>query len=258
MTNGRRHLQHMYDVIAVLVGRDQKSRYRSTAMGVIWAIASPVLFLLTFYLLFTIILPLNIPHYASHIFIALVVWAWFQGAIMEAVNCIVDNAGLVNQPGFPVAALPVAAVTSNLLTMVLTLPVLLVILLFDGVTIGVSLISIPALILCQYIWTLSLAYLVAALNVIFRDMKYIAPIILQIGYFATPIFYDISSVSPSVQGWLSLNPMVGLLGAYRQVLMQGAWPDVTTVVVTGALSSLLLFFTHRFFHNARLRFLEEI
>lgn len=253
-----RPLRHMIDVVMVLVGRDQKARYRSTAMGMFWAIASPVLFLLTFYLLFKVILPLNIPRYASHVFIGLVIWGWFQAGVIESATCIVGNAGLVNQPGFPVAALPVAAVTSNLLTLLLTLPLLVVILLFDGADIGVSLICIPLLILCQYIFILSMAYLVAALNVTFRDMQYIVPILLQIGYFATPIFYDIAKIDPAAQSWLALNPMVGLVGAYRQVLMFGGWPDWGALGLITGLSCLLLLGTYRFFRGARLRFLEEI
>lgn len=257
-TRDYRALRHMLDVIVVLVGRDQKSRYRTTAMGVFWAIASPVLFLLTFYLLFKVILPLNIPRYAAHIFIGLVVWGWFQASVIEAVTCIVGNGGLLKQPGFPVAALPVAVVTSNLLTLLLTLPLLIVILLFDGATIGASVICIPVLILCQYVFILSMAYLVAALNVVFRDMQYIVPILLQVGYFATPIFYDIASVSATAQGWLALNPMVGLVGAFRQVLIFGAWPDWSSIGLITALSFLTLLVTYRFFRGARLRFLEEI
>lgn len=259
MTTGDyRPLRHMLDVIVVLVTRDQKSRYRSTAMGVFWAIASPVLFLLTFYLLFKVILPLNIPRYASHIFIGLVIWGWFQGSVIDAVTCIVGNAGLLNQPGFPVAALPVAAVTSNLLTLLLTLPLLVVILLFDGATIGASVTCIPLLILCQYVFILSMAYLVAALNVVFRDMQYIVPILLQVGYFATPIFYDIGAIGGTARSWLELNPMVSFVGAYRQVLILGEWPDWTAIGLIMALSCLTLLATYRFFHGARLRFLEEI
>ena len=80
-----RSLRHVADVISVLVWRDQKSRYKSTGMGVVWAIASPVLFLLTFYLLFRVVLPLNIPNYASHLFIGLVFAVFGTGETLPVV-----------------------------------------------------------------------------------------------------------------------------------------------------------------------------
>jgi lipopolysaccharide transport system permease protein len=254
----RRHLQHMADVISVLVWRDQKSRYKSTGMGIFWAVASPVLFLLTFYLLFKVVLPLNIPNYASHLFIGLVVWTWFQGTTMESVSAIVGNASLVNQPRFPVAALPLASATSNLVTLCLTLPLLMVILWFEGAVLGRAILFLPILVLAQFIFVLSVAYLVAALNVRFRDLQYIVPIILQLGYFATPIFYDVSSVPPSALTYLQLNPMLTLIESYRDILMRNEIPNIRAVFLVFVASCLLLAASYRYFIRASAGFLEEV
>lgn len=253
-----RSLRHVLDVISVLVWRDQKSRYTSTGMGVVWAIASPVLFLLTFYLLFRIVLPLNIPNYASHLFIGLVFWSWLQSTTMEAVTCIIGNPGLVNQPRFPTVALPLAATSSNLVTLLLTLPLLFVILWSEGAQMGVSVVLLPLLIACQFVFVLSIAYLVAALNVVFRDMQYIVPILLQLGYFTTPIFYDVAAMPDRARFILGFNPMLQLIQAHRRILIYGEWPDwqALAAVFAGSLVALLLAF--RFFRHASLRFLEEI
>lgn len=253
-----RPLRHMIDVISVLVTRDQKSRYKSTGMGVFWAVASPVLFLLTFYVLFKVILPLNIPNYAAHLFIGLVIWTWFQGTVTESVTCIVGNASLINQPRFPAAALPLAAATSNLVTLLLTLPLLLVILYFEGARIGVPVIAIPLLMLCQFIFVLSIAYLVAALNVVFRDMQYIVPIVLQLGYFMTPIFYDAGALPARARFYLGFNPMLQLIEAHRAVLIYGRWPDWPALGLVAIGSAVFLALSYRFFRHASLRFLEEI
>ncbi len=253
-----RSLRHVLDVISVLVLREQKSRYKSTGMGVVWAVASPVLFLLTFYLLFRVVLPLNIPNYASHLFIGLVFWSWLQSTTMEAVSCIVSNPGLVNQPRFPTVALPLAATASNLVTLLLTLPLLLVILWFEGARIEPSVIVLPLLILCQFVFVLAVAYLVAALNVVFRDMQYIVPILLQLGYFTTPIFYDVASMPERARFILGFNPMLQLLGAHRRVLIYGEWPAWGPLAAVLAGSLLALWLTYGFFRRASLRFLEEI
>ena len=254
----RRSLSHLRDVIRVLVSRDQKSRYSNTLMGVLWAVASPVLFLLTFYLLFRVILPLNIPNYASHVFVGLVVWSWFQNTVMDSVGCIVNNPGAVNQPRFPVVALPVAVATSHFVTLLLTLPLLVVILWFEGATPGASLLALPLLIGCQYVFVLAAGFLVAGLNVRFRDLSYIVPILLQLGYFATPIFYDLSSVPEGVKKYTLLNPMLVLMEAYRAILIRGEWPEARAILLVLAGSVLLLLITLRYFLRARDGFLEEI
>ncbi|MCW3781711.1 ABC transporter permease [Defluviimonas salinarum] len=254
----RRSIRHMLDVIGVLVARDQKARYQSTAMGVFWAVVSPALFLMTFYVLFKVMLPLNIPNYASHLFIALILWTWFQTTTMEAVGTIVGNPGLVNQPRFPVAALPLAATVSNFVTLLLTLPLLVVILWVEGANLGPALVALPILTLCQFVFVLSMAYFVSALNVVFRDLQYIVPILLQFGYFTTPIFYSADALPERARQILSLNPMLQIIEAHRSVLIYGEWPDWRAIGILLVASLVLLALTYRFFRGASLRFLEEI
>lgn len=250
--------RHMLDVISVLVTRDHKGRYKSTGMGMIWAIAGPVLFLLTFYFLFRLVLDLQIPRYASYVFIGIVAWTWLQTSLMEAVSTISANPGLVSQPRFPTAALPIVPVTSNLLNFLLCFPLLIIVVFIDGGTPGLSLLALPLLMLCQFVFALSLAYFVSALNVTFRDMQYILPIVLQIGYFTTPIFYNLKNVPPDVHRIMELNPMLHFLENYRAVLMDGQAPDWTALAMIFALSLALLAVTFRFFRHASHRFLEEI
>lgn len=254
----RRRIPHAFDVLRVLVSRDQKARYKSTTMGVVWAVASPLLFLLIFYFLFAIVLPLGIPDYASHVMVGIVVWTWLQNSVSEAVNCIPYNAGLVNQPRFPVAVLPVAAVLSNFVTFLMTLPILLALVWTEAAPPGPAYLALPVLMAVEFIFILAAAYFVAALNVSFRDMRYIVPILLQLGYFLTPIFYDASMVSGPGRAVLSLNPMLHIVEAYRAVLVEGRWPDWGPVLAVLFVSLVLLWLAARHFRLSSYRFLEEI
>lgn len=253
-----RHWRHLFDVIVVLVAREQRSRYKSTLFGVIWAVASPALFLLTFYFLFQVVLKFEVPNYPAYLFIGLIAWTWFQTTTMEAIGCIVGNPTLVGQPGFPRAALPAVATLSNFLTLLLTTPLLIIILVASDIPFGKTLVALPAVAFAQFIVTLSMAYIVAALNVPFRDLQYIVPIILQLGYFATPIFYDTAMLPARAMEILSLNPMLHIIESYRAILIHAEWPDwdalakLTVISIVGLACALLIF------RKASQRFLEDI
>ncbi len=249
---------HHLEVVAVLVRRDQKARYQSTAMGVIWAVASPLLFLLIFYVLFGVLMPLGIPNYASHVMVGIVAWIWFQTSLNEAVTCIPWNANLINQPRFPRAALPVATVLSNMLTFLMTLPILLTLVIAETGQIGWPLLAMPAVVLVQAVVILSIAFFAAAMNVTFRDMQYIVPILLQLGYFLTPIFYDLNMVEPRFRWVLAANPFLHLIEAYRAILIRGQWPDMVTLTLLLLAALALMAVTLRYFRRASLRFLEEL
>jgi ABC-type polysaccharide/polyol phosphate export permease len=249
---------HQRDVIATLVGREFKGRYKNTAMGMAWSVISPLMFLLVFYFLFEKVLDLGIPRYASFAFTGIVAWMWFQGTLSEAVTSISSNASLVSQPGFPVATLPVVAVTSNLVNFLIALPLLAGLLLIEGARPGLSLIALPLLFALQYLLALSFAYVVAAFNVHFRDTQYILPIMLQLGYYVTPIFYDLKRVPPEYHSLFNWNPMVPLVQGYRAILLEGAWPDWRAIAAVALVSLAVLFLGYRYFRHASYRFLEDL
>jgi lipopolysaccharide transport system permease protein len=253
-----RRWRHLFDVVLVLVTRDQRSRFSSTLFGVVWAVASPALYLLTFYFLFRVVLPLGIPNYAAHLFIGLIAWIWLQTSTIEAVGSIVGNSSLINQPGFPRVALPAVAAASNLLTMILTTPLLVIILFVSDTSPGWTLLSLPAILTVQLCVVLAIGYFVAALNVPFRDLQYIVPIVLQLGYFATPIFYDVAALPERALRVLSLNPMLHVIEAYRDVLMRGEWPDWIALTVVLLVSLVALGAALVTFRHASLRFLEDL
>lgn len=254
----RRTINHLRDVIAVLVARDHRGRYKNTMMGMLWSVASPVLFLLTFYFLFKVVLDLKIPRFASYVFTGIVVWTWLQASLSEAVSCISGNGSLVSQPRFPTNVLPVVPVASNFIYFLLSLPLLLAILLVEGGTMHVEMLFLPVLFVVQGLFILGAAYFVAALNVTFRDTQYILPILLQLAYFTTPIFYELKQVPPSFRMVLQMNPMTEIISYYRLVLMDGMLPPMLHVAEILAIALALLVAGYHYFRHAALRFLEEI
>ncbi|MBF9036415.1 ABC transporter permease [Rhodobacterales bacterium HKCCE2091] len=253
-----RRIRHGIELVWALVSRDQKARYRNTALGLVWALVHPLLFLCVFYFLFALVLGIQIEHYAAYVFSGVIAWTWFQASIAEATQCISSNPGLVAQPRMPVAAIVVATVVSNLVPFLISLPPLLVLMLIEGAAPGLSLVALPAVIVIQFTMMLAVCYFAAALNVPFRDVQQIIFSLLLLGYFATPIFYDTSMLSEGAQRLLALNPMVHVLDGYRAILLHGAWPDWSTLGIVFVLSLVGLGLGLTVFQMGRLRFLEEI
>ena len=246
------------DLLRELVGRDMKLRYKRSVLGIVWSLINPLAQLVVFSFVFGLVLPLNIPNYASFVFAGLLVWTWFQLSLFQATGAIVDNRDLIRRPGFPAAVLPIVTVSTHFVHFVLALPILLVFLWFEGNLLTATVLVLPLLIALQFLFTLSLSYIVAIWHVSFRDTQHLLGIALLLVFYLTPIFYDASFVPDVYRPIYNLNPMVQLVSAYRAVLLHGELPAVKPMLTIGLFTLLLLFTGYRLFIHASYRFVEEL
>lgn len=212
-----------------LVIRDLKVRYKNSALGVLWSILNPLLIMLVFTLVFTVLIPRNnIRNYAVFILVGLLPWNFFAGSLSNTTNSIVGNSALIKKVHFPREVLPTANVLSNLVNFLLACVVLLVFLYISGLGLTIhSLWTIPILF-TQIIFILGLGLILGTLNVFYRDTAMILDVILLAWFFLTPIFYpfDLLGHSAEVMGiqfnpaqvmrWI--NPMASIIDGYRTVL----------------------------------------
>ena len=253
-----RRLIYLRDLLRELVLRDMKLRYKGSVLGLAWSLLNPLAQLLVFGLVFSTILPLNIPNYTAFLFSGLLVWSWFQSSLFAATTVIVDGRSLIKRPGFPVALLPVVTVMANLVHFVLALPVLLLFLLLTGLPLHSTALLLPLLIAIQFLLTLSIGYFLAAVHVTFRDTQHLVGVFLLLLFYLTPIFYDSSVIPASLQSIYRLNPLLHLLEAYRTILIDGRLPDFAMLAVVTAVSLALLLVGFRVFKRASYTFVEEL
>lgn len=253
-----RRLIYLRDLLREMVARDMKLRYKRSVLGVVWSLINPLVQLVVLQLIFGLVLNLDIPNYSVFLFTGLLVWTWFQSGLFSAAGVIVDNPDLIKRPGFPVAILPIVTVTTHLVHFLLALPVLFGFLIFSGVQVTTVTLVLPLIILLQFLLTLSLSYFVAAAHVNFRDTQYLLGIILLLGFYLSPIFYN-TTVIPEAYHWLYyLNPMVSLIEAYRTILMQGQLPNLLPPLIILCISIIILILGHIIFTRVSYKFVEEI
>jgi homopolymeric O-antigen transport system permease protein len=251
-------LIYLRDLMAALVTRDLKLRYKRSLLGAVWSLLNPFAQLVVLYFVFGLILPLNIPHYTSFLFTGLLAWSWFHSALQFATGSIVDNRDLIKRPGFPTAILPAVAVSSHLLHFLIALPILLVCVTLDVNSLTVAVAALPLIVVLQFLFTLSVAYFVATVHVTFRDTQYLVALMLQLWFYVTPIFYDIAALPEQYRRLLNLNPMAVLIEAYRSILIRGEWPDAHSLIVMAFSSAALLCFGYYVSVRASARFAEEL
>ncbi|MEO5826748.1 MAG: ABC transporter permease [Gemmatimonadales bacterium] len=254
-----RRTWYLRDVIIELVLRDLNLRYKRSFLGIVWSLVTPLAQLLVLRFIFTAVLPLDVPNYTAFLFTGIVVWSWLQSSLDQAAGSIVDNRELVRLAGFPVAILPVVTVAANLTQFMFALPILAVFLLIGGATpLTAAPLLLPLLIAIQFLLLLSLAYFIAALHVTFRDIKHLLQIILMLGFYLTPVFYELRQAPSEYAFIYQLNPMVHLIGAYRAILLHGTMPAFLPLAgVTGG-SLMLLIFSYRRFVRASSNFVDEL
>lgn len=249
---------YLRDLLRELVVREMKLRYKRSFLGLAWSLINPLVQLLVLYLIFSLVLQLNIQNYPVFLFTGLLVWTWFQSSLVSATSVILENPDLIKRPGFPVAVLPVVTVTTHLIHFLLALPILLIFLFFSSIQLSSVVLTLPFIIVLQFLFTLSLAYLVAAIHVTFRDTQYLLGIFLLLGFYLSPIFYEKSLIPERFQMVYRLNPMVDLIDAYRTILIQGELPGYLPLFVLGGVSLVFLWLGYRTFIRTSYRFIEEL
>ena len=220
-----RQLGYSSDVVSILIGREFKIRYKGSWLGIAWSILSPLGPVAVLHILFTTMLPLNIPHYAAFVYSGLLPWTWFQATVQTSATTLIDNRDLVRKPFFPRTLLPAVVTGTNFLLYLLALPVLFILLLIDGIALTPALLVLPVVWLVLAIFALSWSMFIAAIGVLVRDVPHLLGVIMLLWFYMTPIFYDTAQLSPETQSNLNLNPMAALIQAHRMITLQGQMPD---------------------------------
>jgi ABC-type polysaccharide/polyol phosphate export permease len=218
ITDPWRSWTHQYSLVWRLGLDHLKQRYQSSSLGFLWSLLNPILMMLVYSFLFSIILRVEIPGvvYSAYFLTGYLLWNALIISINNNVNVISENRALLLTHRFPTWTLPASRVVSSFLNYGLNLIVLLLFNAVLGSPPGVELLALPVTILLGLMLALGLGFMVAAWTPFFRDLGQLIEIVLIVGYFSAPILYPYSMASENMSGWAlmlyDLNPLVGLMG----------------------------------------------
>ena len=258
-----RLLRHR-SLIQTLVARELKARYRGSVLGFFWSFINPLLLLLVYWFVFSVVLPgirpIDIEPYALFMFCGLLPWTWFSSSVLEASNVLIAGGNLIKKVLFPAEVLPVVTVLANMIHFLLGLPIIAAALVYFAVPVRpLELLWLPVVVLVQLFLTLGLALIVSSLTVHFRDLKDILGNLMTFWFFATPIIYPMSLAPPSGKVLLDLNPFTHLVISYQEILFyDGPFGHWKWLLALGGVSIVLFLLGYFLFDRLRDSVAEEV
>ena len=251
-------------LVQSLVARELKARYRGSVLGFFWSFVNPLLLLLIYTFVFTIVLPGARPPelepFALFMFCGILPWTWFSSSLLESSNVLIAGGNLIRKVLFPAEILPIVTVLAGLVHFCLGLPILAAFLVYYRVPIvPTDLLWFPVIVAVQLVLTLGLALLLSALTVHFRDIRDLLSNLLTLWFFATPIIYDLSQAPPQVRQLLNLNPFTHLAVSYQEVLFRpGPFTEWPRLLAVGAGSLAVFLAGYVVFDRLRDTLAEEV
>lgn len=236
-----RDLWRYRELLWFLVWRDVLVRYKQTALGVLWTVLRPLLAMAAFTVVFGVLakMPSGAVPYPLLVFAGLLPWIFFSNALSESAASLVGNANLLTKVYFPRLIVPLGSILASLVDLVISLLLMVGLMLWYGFLPDWRLAALPLFLLLCCLSVCGAGLWCAALNVKYRDFRYLVPFLLQFGLYISPVGFSTKVVPDSWRLLYSLNPMVGVIDGFRWALLGGRgeifWPGV-------ALSTLLSLF----------------
>jgi len=244
-------LYHSHELFYTLVIRDIKIRYKQTVLGVAWAVIQPVFTMVVFTVVFGRLVGVktdSVP-YPLFALAALVPWTFFTNAVMGAALSLVNQQHLLTKIYFPRLYVPAATVGGFMVDLAIGLALFVLVMPFYGYSPGWEILALPAIIALTFLATIGVGLILAAATVMYRDLRFVIPFVLQTLMYVTPVIYKADVLPRWVQYAAALNPMFGIINAYRASILGMPW-DLPTLAISTASTAAMLVFGLFFFRRS--------
>ena len=252
------------DLIYSFARRDLVGRYKGSALGIAWAVLTPVVMIAIFTFIFAGIFGARFGasdshwDYALYLFCGLLPWSMFQESVQQSSNTIVAHANLVKRVVFPLETLPAAQAFAALGNQLFATVALLIAILVIRQNLQLTALWLPLLLIPQLLFALGAAWLIASLGVFLRDIAQGITLLLMAWMYLTPIIYPESIVPPRFRWFIGINPFTPLVRSYRHIFLDGLAPDWRGLAFFTAIALVVFVFGYWWFARTRKNFADVI
>ena len=242
-------LRQYKDLVWTLSLHRIKVRYKQSELGILWAFVQPISMMLVFTFIFSLIarMPSEGIPYAIFAFTALLPWNYFSTSVSNATSSLVKDAQFVTKVYFPREILPITYIIAALFDFAIASTLLAALLIYYRVALTLNILYAVPILLVLTCFALAISLIFSATQVRFRDIGMAVPLLLQLWLFATPVIYPLSAVPERFQSFYALNPMVGVIESFRQVVLKGEPPNMSSLMFSAGVSAVLLFISYLYF-----------
>lgn len=249
------HSQSSYlNALKLLVLREISSRYKGTMMGGVWLLLQPLIMVVVYSFVFSVIMKVRIPgmdnsyHFALYLMAAMMPFSAFQDSILSASQSLFTNSSLLHKSTLPPIMYPLIPMLSTIVTELIALGIIVIAAYLLLNQISYYLLLLPVLVLIRICFSISIGYIVSILSVFIPDLRQALGLLLTMLLFLTPVFYPVEMIPEHLLPLNNLNPMYHLLDAYRSIILRGEFPAIG-FFYTGGFSILLLILSVYFYNS---------
>jgi lipopolysaccharide transport system permease protein len=222
-------------LLAELVSKDFDTRYAGSVLGVAWTQLYPLLLLLVYSFVFSVIFPNTIQNFPVFLFVGIVLWSFFSNAIQLATGSVINNAQLVKKVGFPRELVTISVIAIALVDLAASHLILVAGALAFGIHLAWSWLSLPVLVLLFAALCTGVGLILATAAVYLRDVRFFVEVAVLLLMFLSPVFYSEANVPASVAWVMAINPVAVMISSYRHAFLDGLWPSLAAwLTLTGA------------------------
>jgi lipopolysaccharide transport system permease protein len=241
-----------------LAWSDFKLRYKSSALGFFWSLLEPLLMLIVLYLVFSNLMRIQVEHYQLFLLLGIILWNFFDRSTSMSIWGIIGKPSLVQKVYFPRDILVISTCITALMMTTLEFVIFIIFMAVFGVMPGWTVAYFPILFVFEFLIILGLSMALSALTVYFRDVQFIWRLIVQVGFFGTPILYPITIFPEKIRWMVMLNPMAQIITMMRDCTLYKISPDPLNLAYAAMTTTVLLLIGYFIFDRLEPNFAEAI
>lgn len=255
-----RELYQYRPMIVNLVRRDLRGRYKGSLLGFLWNFILPLMQIIVYIMVFTIVFRQNIEDYYVYLIVGMIPWIMFSESATSGAGSVVDNSQLITKIYFPRSVIPVSIVISKFVNFLISMVMVFAVLIIGGHGFEVyALLTTPYAVLCLFMFSIGLATLLAAADVYLRDVQYLISVLLMMWIWITPIMYVPDFIDNEIFDFiLAVNPMTYLIELFQDALYWKVVPSMDTVLISFIESVVMMFVGFIIYQKASADFAEVL
>ena len=240
---------HFRELLIALTLREIKIRYKQTLLGTAWAILQPAALAIIFSIIFGYFLRIESGEtpYLVFYYSALMPWTFFSNSVSFGSLSVINNSSLITKVYFPREILPLSSIGAAFFDFIMSSLVFLILIIIFKINLTINIFYLLLIIPTIFIFATGISYILSAINVMYRDVKFVIPLLLQIWLFATPIIYSIDRIPDNIRKFYILNPLAPLINSFRQVTILGKDPSIFELNLAIIISIVTLIIGFLFF-----------